>query len=81
MLHPENMDMIVFRENTEDVYAGIEWKYDSEQAKKVREFLSREFGVSLSDDTGIGIKPMGKFKSQRLVRKAIQYAIANNRKK
>lgn len=80
MLHPENMDMIVFRENTEDVYAGIEWKYDSEQAKKVREFLSREFGVSLSDDTGIGIKPMGKFKSQRLVRKAIQYAIANNRK-
>ncbi len=80
MVHPEYMDMVVFRENTEDVYAGIEWKYDSEQAKKVRAFLSREFGVSLSDDTGIGIKPIGKFKSQRLVRKAIQYAIANNRK-
>ncbi len=80
MVHPEYMDMVVFRENTEDVYAGIEWKYDSEQAKKVREFLSREFGVSLSDDTGVGIKPIGKFKSQRLVRKAIQYAIANNRK-
>ncbi len=80
VVHPEYMDMIVFRENTEDLYAGIEWKYDSEQAKKVREFLSREFGVSLSDDTGIGIKPIGKFKSQRLVRKAIQYAIANNRK-
>lgn len=80
VVHPEYMDMIVFRENTEDLYAGIEWKYDSEQAKKVREFLSREFGISLSDDTGIGIKPIGKFKSQRLVRKAIQYAIANNRK-
>jgi isocitrate dehydrogenase len=80
VLHPEYMDMVVFRENTEDLYSGIEWKYDSDGAKKMRLFLSTEFGVNLSDDTGIGIKPIGKFKSQRLVRKAIEYAIANNRR-
>lgn len=80
VVHPENMNMVVFRENTEDLYSGIEWKYDSEGAKKVREFLSQEFGISLTDDTGIGIKPISKFKSQRLVRKAIEFAIANRRR-
>ena len=78
--HPEQMNMVVFRENTEDLYAGIEWRYDSEGARKIREFLSHEFGISLTDDTGIGVKPIGKFKSQRLVRKAIEFAIANKRK-
>ncbi len=78
--HPEQMNMVVFRENTEDLYAGIEWKYDSEGARKIREFLSHEFGITLTDDTGIGVKPIGKFKSQRLVRKAIEFAIANKRK-
>lgn len=78
--HPENMNMVVFRENTEDLYAGIEWKYDSEEAKKIRQFLNSQFNVDLSDDTGIGIKPISRFKSQRLVRKAIEFAIANKRR-
>ncbi|MCL4345246.1 MAG: isocitrate dehydrogenase (NADP(+)) [Candidatus Thermoplasmatota archaeon] len=78
--HPENMNMVVFRENTEDLYAGIEWKYDSEEAKKMRAFLQSQFNVELTDDTGIGIKPISRFKSQRLVRKAIEFAIANKRR-
>ncbi|MCL4332612.1 MAG: isocitrate dehydrogenase (NADP(+)) [Candidatus Thermoplasmatota archaeon] len=78
--NPEKVDMIVFRENTEDLYAGIEWRYDSEEAKKLRWYLKDNFQVKLTDDTGIGIKPISRFKSQRLVRKAIQYAIANRRK-
>ncbi len=77
---PEKMDMVVFRENTEDLYAGIEWKYDSDEAKRLRHYLEESFGVKLTDDTGIGIKPISRYKSQRLVRKAIQYAINNRRK-
>ena len=78
--NPEKMDMVVFRENTEDLYAGIEWKYDSEEAKKLRWYLKEQFGIKLTDDTGIGIKPISRFKSQRLVRKAIQFALQNHRK-
>ncbi|MGC8506202.1 MAG: isocitrate dehydrogenase (NADP(+)) [Thermoplasmata archaeon] len=78
--NPEKMDMVVFRENTEDLYAGIEWKYDSEEAKKLRWYLREQFGIKLTDDTGIGIKPISRFKSQRLVRKAIQFALQNHRK-
>ncbi len=78
--NPEKVNMVVFRENTEDLYAGIEWKYDSEEANRVRQFLSEQFNISLTPDTGIGIKPISKFRSQRLVRKAIQYAIANKRR-
>ncbi len=77
---PEKMDMVVFRENTEDLYAGIEWKYDSDDAKRLRHYLDESFGVKLTDDTGIGIKPISRYKSQRLVRKAIQYAINNRRR-
>ncbi len=77
---PEKMNMVVFRENTEDLYVGIEWKYDSPEAHMVRKFLSDNFEISLTDDTGIGIKPISRFKSQRLVRKAIEYAIKNKRK-
>ncbi|MGP6220577.1 isocitrate dehydrogenase (NADP(+)) [Caldiplasma sukawensis] len=80
VVHPEQMDAVVFRENTEDLYAGIEWKYNSEEAAKVRNFLSSEFGIKLSDDTGIGVKPISRFKSQRLVRKALEYAVANKRR-
>ncbi len=80
VVHPELMNMIVFRENTEDLYIGIEWKYDSDGAKKLREFLASQFNINLSSDTGIGIKPISRFKSARLVRKAIQYAIANKKK-
>lgn len=78
--NPEKMDMIVFRENTEDVYAGIEWKHDSSEAAEVRNFLSSKLGVKLTDDTGIGLKPISRFRSSRLVRKALQYAVKNRRR-
>ncbi|MGQ9920042.1 MAG: isocitrate dehydrogenase (NADP(+)) [Desulfobacca sp.] len=73
---PEKTNMVVFRENTEDVYAGIEWPARSPEARKVVEFLNSQMGCRLSPDAGIGIKPMSAAGSQRLVRKAIQYALA-----
>ena len=78
--NPEKMNMVVFRENTEDLYMGIEWKYDSPEATMIRKFLSDNFSVNLTDDTGIGIKPISRFRSARLVRKAIEYAVQNRRK-
>ena len=79
--HPELTDMIIFRENSEDIYAGIEWKAGSEDAKKVIKFLKEEMGVTqirFSEDCGIGIKPVSKEGSQRLICKAIQHAIDND---
>ncbi len=73
---PEKTNMVVFRENTEDVYAGIEWPAKSPEARKVVEFLNSQMGCRLSLDAGIGIKPMSAAGSQRLIRKAIQYALA-----
>ncbi len=78
--HPEKLDVVIFRENTEDVYAGIEWKEGSAQANKVIAWLRDEMGVRVNPDSGIGIKPMSVTGSKRLVRKAIQYAIDNKRK-
>ncbi|MEM0156460.1 MAG: isocitrate dehydrogenase (NADP(+)) [Thermoplasmataceae archaeon] len=78
--NPEKMNMVVFRENTEDLYMGIEWKYDSPEATMLRKFLSENFSVNLTDDTGIGIKPISRFRSARLVRKALEYAVQNRRK-
>ena len=78
---PELTDMIIFRENSEDIYAGIEWKANSDDAKKVIKFLKDEMGVSkirFTEDCGIGIKPVSKEGTQRLVRKAIQHAIDND---
>jgi isocitrate dehydrogenase len=72
---PEDMDMIIFRENTEDVYAGIEWPEGSEYARKVIRFLTDEMGQDIRPDSGIGIKPISRFGTQRLVRKAIRHAI------
>ncbi len=72
---PQDLDIVIFRENTEDVYAGIEWKKGSQEAKKIIDFVSRELGFEISKDSGIGIKPMSVFATQRLVRRAIQYAI------
>lgn len=80
--HPELTDMVIFRENSEDIYAGIEWKADSPEAKKVIKFLKQEMGVTnirFEDNCGIGIKPVSKEGSQRLVRKAIQFAIENDK--
>jgi isocitrate dehydrogenase len=77
---PEKLDVVVFRENTEDVYAGIEWKEGTPEAQKVIAFLEKEMGKSIRADSGIGIKPMSKTGSQRLIAAAIQYAIDNGRK-
>ena len=76
-------DMIIFRENTEDIYAGIEWAAQTEDVKKVLDFLIKEMkveGIRFPDTSGIGIKPVSKEGSERLIRKAIQYAIDNNRR-
>nr|WP_301553545.1 isocitrate dehydrogenase (NADP(+)) [Desulfuribacillus stibiiarsenatis] len=72
---PEKVDMVIFRENTEDVYSGIEWSEGSEQAKKIIAYINEEFGKNIRPDSGIGIKPVSIEGSKRLVRKAIQYAI------
>jgi NADP-dependent isocitrate dehydrogenase/NAD-dependent malate dehydrogenase len=80
VVHPELMNVVIFRENTEDVYAGIEWAKGTPQAEKVIEFLEREMGKKIRKDSGIGIKPMSETGSKRLVRMAIQYAIDNERK-
>src|ERR671924_903388 len=78
--HPERMNVVIFRENTEDVYAGIEWARGTPQAEKLIAFLEREMGKRVRPDSGIGIKPISETGSKRLVRMAIQYAIDNNRK-
>ncbi len=80
--NPEKTDMVIFRENSEDIYAGIEWEAGSEEAQKVINFLIKEMGVTkirFSEDCGIGVKPVSKQGTERLVDKAIQYAIANDR--
>jgi isocitrate dehydrogenase len=81
--HPELIDMVIFRENTEDIYAGIEWEAYSAGAKKIIDFLQNEMGVTkirFPQSSGIGIKPVSEEGTSRLVRAAIQYAIDNNRK-
>ncbi|MEH6438074.1 NADP-dependent isocitrate dehydrogenase [Massilia sp. DD77] len=79
---PEKTDMVIFRENSEDIYAGIEWAEGSEGAKKVIEFLTKEMGVKkirFPETSGIGVKPVSREGTERLVRKAIQYAIDNDK--
>lgn len=76
---PELVDMVIFRENTEDVYAGIEWQAGTEKANRVIEFLRNETGALIRDNSGIGIKPISEFGTKRLVRKAIQYALDHGR--
>lgn len=80
--HPEKVNMIIFRENSEDIYAGVEWKAGSPEANKVIQFLQQEMGVNkirFPQDCGIGIKPVSKQGTQRLVRAALQYVIDNDR--
>jgi isocitrate dehydrogenase len=79
---PEKTDMVIFRENSEDIYAGIEWQQGSEGAKKLIDFLVKEMGVTkirFPETSGIGIKPVSREGTERLVRKAIQYAIDNDK--
>lgn len=79
MKAPENVDMVVFRENTEDVYIGYEWQADSEMAKKLIDFIQKEEGRRIREGSGIGIKPISRFGTQRLVKMAVQYALEQNR--
>src|SRR5262245_29029967 len=76
---PEKLDIVIFRENTEDVYAGIEFQEGSERARKLIEFLS-DFGYQINEDSGIGIKPISITGTRNLVRRALKYAISSNRK-
>jgi isocitrate dehydrogenase len=75
MKHPEKIDMVVFRENTEDLYAGIEFQAGSPEADKVRNFLNNQMGTSLPEDAGLGIKPISAKNTKRLVARAIAYAL------
>ena len=77
--HPEKVDMVIFRENTEDVYSGIEWQQGSKEAKQVIDFLNTTMDTSISDDSGIGIKNISIEGTKRLVRMALDYAITHNR--
>src|SRR5262245_51542637 len=80
---PEKTNMVIFRENSEDIYAGIEWASESDNARKVVDFLIKEMGekkIRVPATSGIGIKPVSREGTERLVRKAIQYAVANKRR-
>ncbi|MDJ0752947.1 MAG: isocitrate dehydrogenase (NADP(+)) [Ardenticatenaceae bacterium] len=79
MRTPENMDVVIFRENTEDVYSGIEFVAGSDEANALIEFLSEKLGKAVRPESGIGIKPVSAFGTKRLVRQALQYAIDNDR--
>ncbi len=73
--HPERLNVIIYRENTEDVYAGIEWESDTSLANRLIEILRDDFGCNIREKSGIGIKPISPFATKRLVRKAIRYAL------
>src|SRR5512139_1354399 len=78
--HPEDVDVVIFRENTEDVYAGVEYKAGSPEASKVERFLKDEMGAEFWPNAGIGIKPMSAFASKRLIRKAFEYAVQKRKR-
>src|SRR6266704_558146 len=78
--HPERLDIVIFREGTEDVYAGIEWEKGTDEAQRMIEILNTEFHAKVRADSGIGVKPISETGSKRLVRKAIRYAMDNGRK-
>ena len=78
--HPERVDMVIFRENTEDIYAGIEAEAGSPEAEIIREMIKEVFGREISDDSGLGIKPISRTGSQRLQRAAIKYAVDRGKK-
>jgi len=80
VVNPEKVNMVVFRENMEDVYSGIEWKSGSPEARRLIEFLRQELGARVDHDAGIGIKPISRFNTERLVRRAVSYAIERKRK-
>ena len=77
--NPDRLDIVIFRENTEDVYAGIEWVGGSEEAERIRDFINTNFQKNIRENSGIGIKPISAFGTKRLVRKAVEYAAAHGR--
>ena len=79
--YADKVNFVIFRENTEDVYAGIEWPAGSDEALKVIEFLKKEFGIELRKDAGIGIKPISEFKTKRHMRRAMEWAISHGNKR
>jgi isocitrate dehydrogenase len=79
VLKPEDVDMVIFRENTEDVYMGLEWKADSVMAKKIIDLVKIEDGREIRAGSGIGLKPMSRFGTRRLVRMAIEYALEHQK--
>ena len=78
--NPENVDMVLFRENTEDVYAGKELEASTEEALKLNKYLKKEFGWEIREDSGLGLKPVSRTASEKLIRAALQYAVEENRK-
>lgn len=78
--HPEKVNMVVFRENTEDTYAGLEWSAGSEKALRLRKFLVEEMGCQVPEDAGLGIKPISKTATRRIMRKALDYALEQGRR-
>src|SRR6266542_2743731 len=78
--HPEKLDIVIYRENTEDVYAGIEWAAGTPEAQKVIAFLEKELGKKVRPDSGIGIKPISATATKNLMRRAVEYALENNRR-
>ena len=80
MKHPENLNIVIFRENVEDVYSGIEFKAGSPEANKLRDFIQTEFQKKIREGSAIGVKPMSPFGTKRLVKKAIDYALTRGRK-
>ncbi|MDQ7820302.1 MAG: isocitrate dehydrogenase (NADP(+)) [Armatimonadota bacterium] len=78
--HPERLNVVIFRENTEDIYVGFEHPSQSPEARRLIEFVRREFGWQVREDSGIGLKPMSPFGTKRLVRKAIRYALERGRR-
>ncbi|EQD36095.1 isocitrate dehydrogenase, NADP-dependent [mine drainage metagenome] len=77
---PQDVDMVIFRENTDDIYTGIEWKYDDPELPKLKGFLKSDMNILVDSDAGVGLKPMSKSKTERVARMAIKYAIDNNRR-
>lgn len=78
---PHKLDVVIFRENTEDVYAGVEWQQGTPEVREIIDFLNSKFSSGIREDSGIGIKPISKFATERLVRHAIQYAIDHGRRR
>ena len=79
--HPERVNLTIFRENTDDLYLGYEWKFDSKENEEIKNFFKTKFNIDFGKETGIGIKPINKYKTQRITRAAIKFAIENNKKK